>query len=97
MSVEHIPHMSTSGANNGGNNVRTSTTDFVSADVNEALQEAREIVTEGRARDNPKERLIEDSTSVKVTKMGTRFDPVEVIVSRRRVVSQASEEEDDIG
>lgn len=68
--------------------------DFVSQDVSDALQEAREIATEGKARDNPRERLRSDTTTVKVMK-GGRNDPMEVIVSRSRVVSQSDTECDD--
>ena len=69
--------------------------DFVSADVNEALQEAREIITKGRARDNPNERLIDDATTVKVTHQGSRNDPIEVTVRRSRIVSQPNTDEED--
>lgn len=58
--------------------------DFVSRDVNQALQEARDILTKGKARKNSGERLIEDSTAIKVcsadisinlmgTKLSNRF------------------------
>lgn len=69
----------------------------MSADVSEALQEAREIVTEGRVKIklNPNERLIDDATSFKVTHRGSRFDPIEVIVRRSRIVSQPNSEDDD--
>lgn len=77
--------------------LKPSRSDFISADVSEALQEAREIVTEGKARDNPNERLIKDSTSVKVTKTGSRFDPIEVTVSRSRIVSKTNFCDNDIG
>jgi adiponectin receptor len=66
--------------------------DFVSASVNEALQEAREIVTEGKARDNPRERLIEDSTSVKVNQHAEN-DQIEIVVTRSRIVSQENSED----
>lgn len=69
--------------------------DFVSADVNEALQEARQIVTEGRARYNPNERLIDDATTIKVTHQGTRNDPIEVTVRRSRIVSQPNTDDED--
>uniref|UniRef100_A0A915DI12 Adiponectin receptor 2 n=1 Tax=Ditylenchus dipsaci TaxID=166011 RepID=A0A915DI12_9BILA len=73
--------------------------DFVSFGVNEALQEAREIVTEGKARDNPRERLIEDSTTVRVINQGSKNDPIEVVVSRSRVISQPNtdDEQDNFG
>jgi hypothetical protein len=45
-------------------------TDFVSADVNEVLQDAREILTNRERRDgHPNERVLDESTTVKVSKL----------------------------
>ncbi|TMS38253.1 hypothetical protein L596_005018 [Steinernema carpocapsae] len=68
-----------------------------SYDVTEALEEAREILTQGQARRHSHEHVLEDATTVKVMKSGTNAEPIEVIVSRRTVVSQpGSEDEEDL-
>ena len=41
-------------------------TNFVEPSVNKALQQARQIVTQGKADSNANEHVIEDSTSVQV-------------------------------
>lgn len=66
--------------------------DFVSSDVNEALQEARLIVTRGKRLSTSGEdhHMLEDSTSVQVTKSGSRSDPVEVIITRSTKFTQDS-------
>ncbi|KAK0398632.1 hypothetical protein QR680_002683 [Steinernema hermaphroditum] len=69
-----------------------------SHDVTEALEEAREILTQGQARKHSREHILEDATTVKVTKSGTNAEPIEVVVSRRTVVSQPnSEDEEEYG
>lgn len=72
--------------------------DFVSSDVSEALQEARKIVTKGKAKDQQKDpNLIEESTTVKLKNFGNRSDPVEVFISRSTKTARddsASEEDD---
>uniref|UniRef100_A0A1I7YS86 Insulin-degrading enzyme n=1 Tax=Steinernema glaseri TaxID=37863 RepID=A0A1I7YS86_9BILA len=69
-----------------------------SYDVTEALEEAREILTQGQARKHSHEHVLEDATTVKVMKSGTNAEPIEVVVSRRTVVSQPnSEDEEEYG
>jgi hypothetical protein len=71
--------------------------DFVSSDVNQALQEARLIVTKGKHKEHPNQHLIEESTTVKVKNYGTE-DPVEVFISRSTKTAQdtSSDEESEI-
>lgn len=71
-----------------------------SYDVDEALQEAREILTEGKAREHPFEKVLEESTTVQVLKEGSRSDPIEVVVTRSTITSQPNtddEEDSDLG
>ncbi|KAI1733086.1 hemolysin-III related domain-containing protein [Ditylenchus destructor] len=68
--------------------------DFVSRDVNQALQEARDILTKGKARKNSGERLIEDSTAIKFNQ-GCVDGPVEVMISRSRIVASQPNSSDD--
>jgi hypothetical protein len=78
---------------------QTTESDFVSFDVNEALQEARRIVTKGTRTSQNDERYFDESTTVKFTRSGcTRFDPVEVSISRSTsTVSQKESREEDLG
>jgi adiponectin receptor len=78
---------------------QTSESDFVSFDVNEALQEARRIVTKGTRTSQNDDRYFDESTTVKFTRSGcTRFDPVEVSISRSTsTVSQKESREEDLG
>ncbi|VDK48253.1 unnamed protein product [Anisakis simplex] len=64
-------------------------------DANEALQEARQILTEGRARENPFEKVLEESTTVQVLKVGSYCDPIEVLVSRSTVTSQPNTDDEE--
>jgi hypothetical protein len=71
------------------------------SDVNEALQEARLIVTKGKHKEQPHQNLIEESTTVQVKNSGSRTDPVEVFISRSTKTTQDSgtiseEEEEEI-
>ncbi|VDM47170.1 unnamed protein product [Toxocara canis] len=66
-----------------------------SYDVSEALQEARQILTEGKAREHPFEKLLEESTTVQVLKAGSHCDPIEVVVSRSTVTSQPNTDDED--
>ena len=71
-----------------------SSMDFVSADVNEVLQDAREILTNRERReDHPNESVLDESTTVKFTKTGGDEDPMEVTVLRRRLVKRREEPE----
>jgi hypothetical protein len=69
--------------------------DFVSDEVNHALQEARQIITnKGKAK--PDEHLIEESTTVKIKNFGKKAtDPVEVFISRSTKKTQDSSDEED--
>ncbi|KAH7721894.1 adipor-like receptor [Aphelenchoides avenae] len=81
--------------------LRSENDDFVSADVNEALQEARRILTKGESNQKQQdEHILDESTTVRFTRTGrTRNDPVEVFISRSTIVTQkeTEEEEEDIG
>ncbi|CAK5108619.1 unnamed protein product [Meloidogyne enterolobii] len=67
--------------------------DFVSADVNEVLQDAREILTNKEHREkHPNERILDESTTVKVTKTGGDEDPMEITVLRQRLLERDEEE-----
>ncbi|KAF7635712.1 hypothetical protein Mgra_00004804 [Meloidogyne graminicola] len=67
--------------------------DFVSADVNEILQDAREILTNKEHREkHPNERILDESTSVKVTKTGGDEDPMEITVLRQRLLERDEED-----
>lgn len=80
---------------------RPTNDDFVSADVNEALQEARRILTKSDTHNKQQdERILDESTTVRFTRTGrTRHDPVEVFVSRSTIVTQkeSDEESEDFG
>uniref|UniRef100_A0A7E4VCR2 Adiponectin receptor protein n=1 Tax=Panagrellus redivivus TaxID=6233 RepID=A0A7E4VCR2_PANRE len=66
--------------------------DFVSPNVNEALQEARLIATQGKASPtNKNEHVLEDSTTFQVIKSDSNKSPVEVVISRSKVVSQSDD------
>jgi adiponectin receptor len=68
---------------------------FVEPSINAALQQARQIVTHGKADANINENVIEESTAVQVKKSNNKQSPVEVTISRsRRVVSQSSSEDE---
>lgn len=71
--------------------------DFVSDEVNNALQEARHIIT-SKGKTKPDEHLIEESTTVKIKNFGKKAtDPVEVFISRSTKTAQdscSSDEED---
>uniref|UniRef100_A0AC34GNH2 Uncharacterized protein n=1 Tax=Panagrolaimus sp. ES5 TaxID=591445 RepID=A0AC34GNH2_9BILA len=77
------------------NNGRKKSSNFVEPSVNAALQQARQIVTQGKADANINENVIEESTAVQIKKSNNKQSPVEVTISRsRRVVSQSSSEDE---
>ncbi|KAI6175641.1 Adiponectin receptor protein [Aphelenchoides bicaudatus] len=70
--------------------------DFVSSDVNRALQEAREIIT-NKGKQKPDHHLIEESTTVQVKNFGKKNElPVEVYVTRSTKTAQDTDEEEEI-
>ncbi|CEF60745.1 Adiponectin receptor protein [Strongyloides ratti] len=69
--------------------------DFCSPYINEALNEAREIVTKGKASEKIGEYILQDSTSIKVDKTREKGKPVEVIVKRSTITTHFSDEEED--
>jgi adiponectin receptor len=70
------------------------TSNFVEPSVNAALQQARQILTHGKADVNLNENVIEDSTAVQIKKSTNKQSPVEVTISRSTVVSQSSSEDE---
>ncbi|KAI3414185.1 Paqr-1p [Globodera pallida] len=74
---------------------RVAGSDFVSADVNEVLEDARQILTNSQQRkdDHPNDRVLDESTRVKVTKTGGDEDPLEVHVWRSRLVRREETDE----
>jgi hypothetical protein len=79
--------------NNDNDNMANSSLDFVSADVNEVLQEARQILTDQEPRHNgehPNE--LGESTTMQVTKQDSDEDQTEVAVLRKRLVKLDDEE-----
>jgi hypothetical protein len=91
-SLPNIHKMVTANSQNGGPNLSrkasgpasassSSSMDFVTADVNEILQDARGILTnKERREEHPNERVLDESTTVKVTKTGGDEDPMEVCI-----------------
>jgi hypothetical protein len=82
--------------NNNNDNMANSSLDFVSADVNEVLQEARQILTNQEQRhdgQHSNERMLDESTTVRVTKQGGDEDQTEVTVLRKRLVKRDEDEE----
>jgi hypothetical protein len=82
--------------NNDNDNMANSSLDFVSADVNEVLQEAQQILTNREQRDDgqqPNDQVLGESTTVQVRKQGDDEDPLEVNVLRKRLVKRDEEEE----
>jgi hypothetical protein len=82
--------------NNNDDNMANSSLDFVSADVNEVLQEARQILTNREQRldgQHPNERELDESTKVRVTNQGGDEDPMEVTVLRKKLVELAKDED----
>uniref|UniRef100_A0A0K0EP17 Adiponectin receptor protein n=1 Tax=Strongyloides stercoralis TaxID=6248 RepID=A0A0K0EP17_STRER len=69
--------------------------DFCSPYINEALNEAREIVTKGKASEKLGEYILQDSTSIKVDKTREKGKPVEVTVKRSTIKTHFSDEEED--
>jgi len=67
--------------------------DFVSPDVNQALQEAQQVISQKKSKENPNQHLIEESTTVRLKNFGNRTDPVEVFISRCTKTTQDSDEE----
>ena len=73
--------------------------EFVSADVNEVLQGARLILTNQEQRrdvQHPNERVLDESTTVRVTKQGGDEDPMEVTVLRKRLVKRDEEPHEEV-
>uniref|UniRef100_A0A915PFY8 DUF7930 domain-containing protein n=1 Tax=Setaria digitata TaxID=48799 RepID=A0A915PFY8_9BILA len=77
-----------------GNRVKTG--NFL-LDVNEALQEAQEIMTDGKPRERHPEHLLEESTTVEVVKAGRHGDPIEIVVTRSTVTSQPNTDDEGDG
>uniref|UniRef100_A0A0N5A401 Adiponectin receptor protein n=1 Tax=Parastrongyloides trichosuri TaxID=131310 RepID=A0A0N5A401_PARTI len=69
--------------------------DFCSSDINDALNEAREIITKGKASEKVGEHILQDSTSFKVDKTGADGRPVEVVVKRSTIATHFSDEEEE--
>ncbi|KAL3095637.1 hypothetical protein niasHT_024463 [Heterodera trifolii] len=75
---------------------RVTGSDFVSADVNEVLEDARQIMTNSHQRKDDhhqNEQVLDESMRVKVTKTGGDEDPLEVSVWRSRLLRRQAEEE----
>uniref|UniRef100_A0A8R1XV30 Uncharacterized protein n=1 Tax=Onchocerca volvulus TaxID=6282 RepID=A0A8R1XV30_ONCVO len=66
-------------------------------DVNEALQEVEEIMTDGKPRERHPENLLEESTTVEVVKTGRHGDPIEIVVTRSTVTSQPNTDDEGDG
>uniref|UniRef100_A0A0K0FBH6 Adiponectin receptor protein (inferred by orthology to a D. melanogaster protein) n=1 Tax=Strongyloides venezuelensis TaxID=75913 RepID=A0A0K0FBH6_STRVS len=69
--------------------------DYFSPYINDALNEAREIVTKGKATEKIGEHILQDTTSIKVDKTRAKGKPVEVIVKRSTIATHYSDEEED--
>jgi beta-mannanase len=69
---------------NNNDNMASSSFDFVSADLNEVLQDARRqnLTNREQQRDgqHPNERVLDKSTTVQVTKQDSDGGPLEVTV-----------------
>jgi hypothetical protein len=81
---------------NNNDNMTNSPLDFVSADVNEVLQEAPQILTNREQRHNGQhsnDQVLDESTTVRVTKQGGDEDPMEVTVLRKKLVELAKDED----
>ncbi|KAM3725486.1 Progestin and adipoQ receptor-like protein [Dirofilaria immitis] len=66
-------------------------------DVNEALQEAQQIMTDGKPRERHPEHVLEESTTVEVVKTGGHGDPIEIVVTRSTVMSQPNTDDEGDG
>ncbi|KAI6223557.1 hypothetical protein M3Y99_01454400 [Aphelenchoides fujianensis] len=71
----------------------TGSKDFVSSDVNQALQEARRVVSNEKKTDKQNENLIEEHTTVQVRNSGKKSDPFEVFISHSTITRNDSEED----
>jgi len=65
--------------------------DFVTPNVNDALQQARQVLTHGSVDPGPNERLLQESTSVKVSQ--NKQDKIEVVIRRSTVSHQNTDDE----
>jgi hypothetical protein len=75
-----------------------SSLDFVSADVNEVLQDAQQNLTNReQRRDGQHQNELDESTPVQVTKQDSDEDPMEVTVLRKRLVKGEEAETEDPG
>ncbi|MFH4974844.1 hypothetical protein AB6A40_001553 [Gnathostoma spinigerum] len=74
---------------------RTKSECSYSPDVMEALEEARQIMTNGQIERHSSSKLLEESTIVQVLKAGSHTDPIEVLVSRSTVTSQQNTDDED--
>ncbi|VIO86976.1 Uncharacterized protein BM_BM2728 [Brugia malayi] len=70
------------------------TTGNLLLNVNEALQEAQEMMIDGKPRERHLEHLLEESTTVEVVKTGRHGDPIEIVVTRSTVTSQPNTDDE---
>ncbi|KAK6110698.1 hemolysin-III related family protein [Brugia pahangi] len=73
------------------------TTGNLLLNVNEALQEAQEMMIDGKPRERHLEHLLEESTTVEVVKTGRHGDPIEIVVTRSTVTSQPNTDDEGDG
>ncbi|VDN25745.1 unnamed protein product [Gongylonema pulchrum] len=71
--------------------------DNLSLDITEALEEAREIISDGKPRTRHSEHLLEESTTVQVVKAGRHGDPIEIVVTRSTVTSAPNTDDEGDG
>jgi hypothetical protein len=78
---------------NNDDNMANSSLDFVSADMNEVLQDAQ-LTNREQRRDgeHPNEQVLDESTTVQVAKQDSDEDPMEMTVLRKRLVKRDDEE-----
>uniref|UniRef100_A0AC35U554 Adiponectin receptor protein n=1 Tax=Rhabditophanes sp. KR3021 TaxID=114890 RepID=A0AC35U554_9BILA len=69
--------------------------DFCSNDVSDAINEAREIITTGKASEKLGGHVLEDTTTVRIEKSGSSTDPMQVVVRRSTIVTQLTDDEED--
>ncbi|KAI6206936.1 hypothetical protein M3Y94_00972000 [Aphelenchoides besseyi] len=86
--------MSSGNARQRRKTTESNSQDFVSSDVNRALQEARHVVN--RKKQNSNENLIEESTTVQVRNSGKKTDPFEVFISRSTITHHDNSSEDEL-